>query len=365
MYIEYLECFYFRNIKHVRLNMKQEMIVVHGKNAQGKTNLLEALYFCATGKSFRQSSSQDMIHHDHEECKIKARFIRHKTRHEIEIFLKPQKRKIYIDGKILKNTTKLLDIVNVISFFPDDLYIIKGSPEKRRHFLDRSIANHKPEFIRASIAYYKTLKSRNALLKEQNTLYNLLDVYDEQLILHGAIIHKYRLNIIHALKPLVEKYFGQIMNWEGNIDLELESGLGSDYEENMDYEQSYRKALKKNLVQDQRRKITSLGPHRSDINIKIDGFSARQFASQGQQRALVLSLKLAELIYLSTYLDVPPILLLDDVASELDKKRISLLFKIIQEFNSQIWISTSQKDLLPISESTTFMQMENGKLNIL
>src|SRR5690606_1495862 len=148
-------------------------------NAQGKTNLLEALYVAATGKSFRHARSADLIQHAATTATVQARFQRHGVRHEIEAVFSGRQRQLRIDGRNLRQRTKLLELVNVVAFFPDDLRIVKGSPEERRSFLDRALANHRADFVDATVAYLKALRSRNVLLKQERAPERaLLEVYE-------------------------------------------------------------------------------------------------------------------------------------------------------------------------------------------
>ena len=365
MHIESLEATHFRNLAPLKLSLSPRTVVVEGGNANGKTNLLEALYVCVTGRSFRNATSRQLIQHGREEGRIKSRFFRQGVRHEIEICLTPKRRGVKVDGRGLRKASALLELVNVVAFFPDDLRIAKGSPEERRRFLDRTVANYTPKFVDAAIAYQKVLKSRNALLKDQRRIDPiLLETYDEQLITHGAILYRSRIQTLEALAPEAVQSFEQIMQSESSLSFGLISGLSIDgVIDPNEFKEAFAESLKQSLSRDKARGTTSVGPHRGDLKMVLDGQDARIFASQGQQRALVLALKLAEVRHLTTRLQCAPILLLDDVSSELDIERTKFLFEAIEQIQTQVWISTTGAAPLPFGADTQILSIKNGVLS--
>lgn len=364
MFIEHLEARNFRNLDYLSLRLSPDRVQIVGPNAQGKTNLLEALYVCATGRSFRKASSKDLLKHEAQSGIIRATLIRQNVRHEVEVILTPKRRGVRVDNRVVKLASKLLELINVVAFFPDDLRIAKGSPEERRRFLDRSVANYQPTFVEAAIAYAKTLKSRNALLKSSSRPDPILiETYDDQLIAHGSVIHAGRVDLLEELKPIARTQFETIMQVGTHGHFQLKSGVtGADAVSGASFEDSFRQALIDNRDRDIRTSRTNTGPHRADLLMEVDGKDARQFASQGQQRALVLSLKLAEVIRLKERLGCPPILLLDDVSSELDTERTRLLFDVIDEVAGQVWVSSTGAAALPISTKTQVLNIKNGQI---
>lgn len=365
MFIEHLEARNFRNLDYLSLRLSPHRVQIVGSNAQGKTNLLEALYVCATGRSFRKASSADLLKHETQSGIIRATLIRQNVRHEVEVVLTPKRRGVRVDNRVVKLASKLLELINVVAFFPDDLRIAKGSPEERRRFLDRSVANYEPSFVEAAIAYAKTLKSRNALLKSSGRPDPLLlETYDDQLITHGSIIHASRVELLEELRPIARTQFELIMEAGTRGHFQLKSGVsGADAISGDNFKDTFRQALLDNRERDTRTSRTNVGPHRADLLMEVDGRDARQFASQGQQRALVLSLKLAEVIRLKQRLGCPPILLLDDVSSELDTERTRLLFDVIDEVAGQVWVSSTGAAALPLSAKTQVLSIKNGQIS--
>ena len=364
MFIEHLEARNFRNLEYLSLRLSPKRVQVIGRNAQGKTNLLEALYVCATGRSFRKASSADLLQHEAQSGIIRATLIRQDVRHEVEVILTPKRRGVKVDNRVVKLASKLLELINVVAFFPDDLRIAKGSPEERRRFLDRSVANYQPSFVEAAIAYGKTLKSRNALLKSPGRPDPiLLETYDEQLIAHGHVIHEARVELLEELKPIARAQFESIMEAGTEGKFSLKSGVsGADDARGDDFKNAFHQVLIQNRERDIRTRRTNAGPHRADLLMEVDGKDARQFASQGQQRALVLALKLAEVIRLKERLGCAPILLLDDVSSELDTERTRLLFDVIDNVAGQVWVSSTGAASLPINEETQVLTIKNGQI---
>jgi DNA replication and repair protein RecF len=358
MHIERLRTYNFRNLQRIEVNLDHHMVLIRGPNAQGKTNILEALYLCATGKSFRRAPSKELIRHGEDEGWVEADFVREEVRHKIRVNLGSNGRGVIVDDRLLRKSSKLLELINVVAFFPDDLRLVKGSPEERRRFLDRAVANQYTEFVDASLSYQKALRSRNALLKKGTSDARLIDVFDEALINYGLVIHRCRQKAIENLRQPVKDIFSSIMGEDSVLRVELKSGIAG---EAVDIDaDSYQQALKESFEMDRRRGITHRGPHRGDLILLLNGLSAQRFASQGQQRSIVLSLKIAEVCELKERLGCSPILLLDDVSSELDSKRCEMFFALVESLGSQVWVSTTGATQLPISKNVPVLEIEEG-----
>lgn len=360
MHIEHLEVRNFRNLRSLSVDLPAGPVLFRGANAQGKTNILEALYVVATGKSFRSARPAELISHGELSAQLRARVQRQGVRHEVEVDIVESRRHVRVDGRNLAAVSGLLELVNVVAFFPDDLRIIKGSPEERRSFLDRSIANHRPDFVEATRAYQHALKARNALLKADTFDRKLLAVYTPQLVRYGEQITQARREALAALEGDACHLFQQVMGSMWRAEFRLTSGVPND--EGV-FADAFERALQASLERDRASGITHAGPHRADLLVTLDGQPARQYASQGQQRALVLSLKLAEVRLLQRLLGGPPVLLLDDVSSELDAERTRQLFLEIVGLGAQVWISTTGAAPLPLPNATPTFQVEAGEIN--
>lgn len=360
MYIERLKLSAFRNLRSLDLSLSPRTVLVRGNNAQGKTNLLEALYVCATGRSFRSGSPGEMIQRGESRASAEASFVRQGVRHAVEVVLEPGRRKIRIDDKALSRASRLLTLVNVIAFFPDDLRIVKGSPEERRRFLDRMVANQRPELVDVTLKYLRVLRSRNSLLRRGGVLDpKLLDTYDEQLVSFGVELHRHRSEGLADVAPVAAEIFAEIMP-RTSLRLTLLPGLARGDQDS--FAEAFRDGLKARRQVDRQRGMTTLGPHRADVRFDIDDIDARTYASQGQQRTAVLALKLAEVRRLRERLDSAPILLLDDVSSELDAERTSLLFDAIRGMEGQVWVSTTGAADLPVTEESQVLAIDQGRV---
>jgi DNA replication and repair protein RecF len=363
MRIERLEARHFRNLAPVDLALEARTTVLRGPNAQGKTNILEALYVCATGRSFRNASPRDLIAHDELRSRLAARFERQGVRHDVEVVVDEKRRAMNVDGRSLTRTSRLLQLVNVVAFFPDDLRIAKGSPEDRRRFLDRAVGNYRADFVDAASAYAKVLKSRNALLRADKAPDQaMLGVYDEQLVQHGRVMQSSREAALRELVPTAQKYFAEIMQQDMVMTIELDPGLDG-ASAVADFASLFTEKLRSSYPRDRARGTTSVGPHRADLLMQIQNRDVRSFASQGQQRAVVLALKLAEVETLGRMLETTPILLLDDVSSELDRERSRLLFETINTLGCQTLVSTTGATELPFAAETHVVDVRAGVLS--
>lgn len=372
MRIESLSARAFRNLTDIAIRPEAPCVVLEGNNGAGKTNILEALYLCATGRSFRRASAQDMVQEGGSQARCEALLQRQEVRHTVTVDLRPHgnmggvRQRLTVDDRYLRQSSQLLTWVNVVAFFPDDLHIVKGSPEERRRFFDRSVAGGQPEFVEATLSYHRALKARNTLLRaSQAPDRHQLAAYNAQLVQYGTRIHEARAQALAAMDAAAQGYFGELMG-RHVLGLALRSGVppfdarpaGSDG----GFAEVFAQALSQSYPRDRARGMTCIGPHRSDLAFAIDGQPARSHASQGQQRALVLALKLAELSTVATRLGTAPILLLDDVSSELDTGRTKLLFALLATLGSQVWLSTTGSVALPIMTATQTLKIAAGSI---
>lgn len=316
MRIEHLSLQNFRNYEHAELNFKEGVNLLYGDNAQGKTNLLEALYVAATTRSFRGAKDREMIRWNSDSAHIGVILRKDEVPHKIDMHLEPGKRKAAaIDGLPIKRSGELLGMLHTVSFSPDDLDMVKEGPEKRRHFLDMELCQLDKLYLSRLSDYNKALSQRNALLKQlgnDRDLLSTLSVWDEQLCKLAEYVITERAAFIEELGPILEEKHGILSKGKET--------LGITYEPNVNAADMKERILK-NRERDFYLKTTSVGPHRDDISFQIDGKDVRTYGSQGQQRTVVLALKLAEIEIVKKKINDLPILLLDDVLSELDRNR--------------------------------------------
>ncbi|SEQ15829.1 DNA replication and repair protein RecF [Lachnospiraceae bacterium RM5] len=333
MIIKSLSLENYRNYDHLDIDFKDKTNILYGDNAQGKTNILESIYMCSHGKSHRNSKDKEIIKIGKNECHIKLDILKKDIPYRIDIHLRKSKTKgIAINRMPLKKISELFGIANFILFSPEDLNIIKNGPSERRKFLNIELCMLNSLYVNSLINYNKVLNQRNTLLKElrfndSKELYDTLDIWDEQLIKFGKDIIREREKFIVQLKPIIESIHKNISGGKENLNIE--------YEKNTSVE-SFEKDIKQSRKKDIQYKMTLKGPHRDDIGFYINGLDIRKYGSQGQQRSGALSLKLSEIELIKKLTNDNPVLLLDDVMSELDSKRQNNLLESINDIQTII-----------------------------
>lgn len=331
MYIESMELKDFRNYELLSLKFDKGTNIFYGDNAQGKTNILEAVYLCGTTKSHRGSKDREMIRFHENESHIKLRVNKGGISHRIDMHLKKNKAKgIAIDGIPIRKAKELLGIVNIVFFSPEDLNIIKNGPGERRRFLDSELCQLSKIYLSDLFHYNHILNQRNKLLKDiaqKESLKSTLDIWDEQLVHYGTSVIQSRREFIREMNEVIREIHSSITGGKEQIELI--------YEPNVE-EENFSEMLLKNREKDFKFKNTSSGPHRDDMCVKINHIDIRKYGSQGQQRTAALSLKLSEIHLVERKIKDVPILLLDDVLSELDVNRQNYLLESIKNIQTMI-----------------------------
>ncbi|MBQ5851106.1 MAG: DNA replication/repair protein RecF [Lachnospiraceae bacterium] len=347
MYITSLHIDGYRNLKSQVYAPSKGCNVILGANAQGKTNLLEAIYYCSFGKSHRQNTDDGLICDNAKYAALKCYYLRGELHHDIRVYLCEKQKKIGVDGSGIKKRNELIGKMPVIMFCPDDLNIVKGGPGERRKYIDRGLSQIYPKYFESLSRYYTVLKNRNADLKTGG---KSIEAWDEQLSRYGVIINNFRLKYLEDISKMVAGIHRYMV-------IKEIIALSINPDERLFEEESYMKALYDSRKRDLKFGVTSLGPHKDDLKIQILGKDAKMFGSQGQQRTIALSMKLAELKYMEKMIGDSPILLLDDVMSELDKTRQSRLMSQIEGLQS--FITTTHMELAHKGEIYT---MRKGSL---
>lgn len=331
MKIESLTIKNFRNYEKLRVKFDDEVNVFIGKNAQGKTNLLESIFYCCIGKSFKSCKDKDLIKWGEEDAYINLVAKKKYRDCKIEIKLnKTQKKKVSINDIAIRKIGELIGEVNIVFFSPQELKLVKESPEERRKFMDIDISQNNKRYFYQLGRYEKILANRNKLLKNSQNLETVketIDIWNRALIASAKIIAFERQKFIKQIIPYAQKAHTYISGGKETLDLMYKCGCAVELDEN--FEINMDKILKKNLEKDFKRGYTSVGTHRDDIDIYLNGVEVKNYGSQGQQRTVALSLKLAELENMKDINGEYPILLLDDVFSELDLDRQKRLLKFV------------------------------------
>lgn len=331
MYIKSIQLQDFRNYESLNVNFSEGINILYGDNAQGKTNLLEAIFMAATTKSYRGSKEKEVIRMTKDEAHIRLVMNKAENDRRIDMHLKKNNSKgVAIDGLRISKSSELYGLLHVISFSPEDLAIVKSGPSERRRFLDMELCQLDRLYIRDLYNYNKTLVQRNNLLKQldrDKSLIDTISVWDESLAGYGVNIIKRRRAFIEEIKNLLREKHAKISGGLENLLIEYKPNTEED---------NFREKLKTSLERDMFLKATSAGPHKDDINFYINGDNVRSFGSQGQQRSTALSLKLAEIELVKKTIGDSPVLLLDDVLSELDRNRQMALLNETEEVQTFI-----------------------------
>lgn len=319
----------FRNYDFLNINFDDDTNIIYGDNAQGKTNILEAIYVAATTKSHRSSKDREMISFNEDESHIKAIIEKNGTNYRIDMHIKKNKSKgIAINGIPIKKASELFGIINIVFFSPEDLNIIKEGPAARRRFIDMELSQIDKIYLSDITNYNRILIQRNKLLKDlyfRDDIKDTLDVWDMQLEKYGKSIIERRKAFIKDLNEIINGIHYKLSGGKENLVIE--------YEPNVESEE-FEKQLKYSREKDLKTKVTNIGPHKDDICFKINENDVRKFGSQGQQRTSALSLKLSEIELVKNVIHDNPILLLDDVLSELDSKRQNYLLDSINDIQT-------------------------------
>lgn len=326
MYIESMKLSNFRNYETLEINFDRGTNILYGDNAQGKTNILEAVYLSSTSKSHRGSRDREIIRFGCEEAHIRTAVKKSDLSYKIDMHLRKNKSKgVAINGIPIRKARELLGVVNVVFFSPEDLNIIKNGPGERRRFIDYELCQLDSIYISDLAAYNHLLNQRNVLLKDfylKSDSKNILEILDEQIADYGSRIIKKRRDFLKELYLLAERIHENLTGGMEKISLLYEPNTEEKY---------LLKTFEKNREKDIRLKITSAGPQRDDFCVKINGIDIRRYGSQGQQRTAALSLKLSEIYLVRKKTGEAPVLLLDDVLSELDSSRQNYLLENIKD----------------------------------
>lgn len=331
MIIKSLELENFRNYDSLILNFDEGTNILYGDNAQGKTNVLEAIYVSATTKSHKGSKDKEIINFDKEEAHIRTFLSKGDMDYRVDMHLRKSKSKgIAINGQKLKKAAELLGLLNVVFFSPEDLSIIKDGPSGRRSFVDMELCQLDKYYLYNLNQYNKIINQRNKLLKDfyfNPDLKDTITVWDSQLVSYGKQMIEARIKFVDQLNVIIEQIHKNLSGGKENLKITYEPDVTCE---------DFERKLSMNMERDIKLKFTSVGPHRDDFGFMVNDIDIRKFGSQGQQRTAALSLKLAEIELVKLITKDNPILLLDDVLSELDSNRQNYLLNSIGDIQTII-----------------------------
>ena len=352
-----------RNLHPVRLEPRDRFNVFVGDNGQGKTNLLEAIFVVAALRSFRTSRLADLIAFERSEARLGARVVKDDLVRVYEVELAPGSRKVRLDGKAARPLARYFGAFNVVVFTPEDLALPRGAPGDRRRFLDRGVFNLEPAYLATATDYDKVLRTRNSVLRQAaqgalggRQVEELLAVYDAQLARYAVEIIAARTRFLETLSPELSAAFAAITRTGLAARAAYTSRLAGEPAAAIEAQ------LRAGRARDLAAQSTQLGPHRDDVRLELDGREAGSFASQGQLRAIMLAWKTAELAVLGRMHGDLPILLLDDVSSELDPSRNEYLFEHLAQLAGQCFITTTDAAHVRIRDERADYRIKSGRI---
>lgn len=353
----------WRNIEEGGVRLGPRANVFFGANGQGKTNFIEAAYFAFTLKTLRASRLEQLVRWGQAGARIEAEVEVGGLERRIGVRIEGGRRALTIDGKPARRDAPALARAGVILFLPEDLLLPRGSPSERRLFLDRAAFSLERVYGREAAAYQRVLRSRNSVLKEPRPNSALLETYDQGLARWGARLVMRRRAVAAALIPRVRDLFA-VMHGDLVATIRYTSGDEIDaVSTEADVERVLIEQLSKRRQVDLQRGHSSCGPHGDDLEMTLAGRPAREHASQGQLRSLVLALKLAERANLNEVLGEPPLLLLDDVASELDERRRTMLFETVASLPGQTLVTVTERGQLPRLPQQVDFEVQTGAVS--
>jgi len=352
-----------RNLGPLQLEPRERFNVFSGDNGQGKTNLLEAIFVIAALRSFRTSRLADVVAFGAERARLGARVRKDDLVRVYEVEVAPGTRKVMLDGKAVRPLARYFGGFNVVVFTPEDLALPRGSPADRRRFLDRGVFNLRPDYLATAQDYERVLKTRNTVLRQagdgaidRRRLEDLLAVYDPQLARLGAQVSAARQAFVSVVQDELAAAFAAITRTEhrATVRYALRAAAAS--------EDALLAALLAARAKDLATRATQVGPHRDDLAFELDGREAGAYASQGQLRAIMLAWKTAELAVLARAHGDSPILLLDDVSSELDPQRNEYLFDHLAGLAGQCFITTTHPGHVLLRQHRADYRIASGQI---
>lgn len=324
MVIKSLEGKDFRNYENLSLTFGDGVNIFYGDNAQGKTNILEAIYLMGTTKSHRGSRDVEMIRFGEQEAHLRMKLEKQEVSHQIDMHLRKSKGKgVAIDSNVIRKSADIIGFTNMVFFSPEDLNIVKNSPKERRRFLDMELCQLHKAYLYAFTSYRKVLQQRNSILKQAYYRKDILDtlgIWDEKLVEYGTSLISARNSFVEELREEAGRMHSHLSGGREELEVLYQPSVTAE-----DFEKRLKLSREKDLLRCQ----TSVGPHKDDLVLKVQGIDLKRFGSQGQQRTAALSLKLSEIALVKKKIKDNPVLLLDDVLSELDRSRQAHLLENI------------------------------------
>jgi DNA replication and repair protein RecF len=357
MFLERLSLKNYRNITDAAIDdIDKGINIIYGNNAAGKTNLLESINYISSGRSFRNAGDIRLIREGEKEASITAGYSSRYSRGKVEIrIIGEEKKSIRINSMPIRKMSELMGVMNSVVFYPDDLKTIKDSPGLRRRMIDVELCKIDPSYYSDLQNFNKVIKNKNILLKENEIDRALIDVYNEQISRYGIEIIRKRRDFVEKLNENSSDFYRNFNDINENLCIIYRSCIGDD-----DEQEDLRKKLDESYENEIKNRTSIIGPHREDLEILINGKDSKIFASQGQQRTAMLAIKVSFLYIAEKLTGERPILLLDDVFSELDHRRKKILVDVISGI--QVFITCTDIDNLELEKNPRLIRVEEGKV---
>ena len=358
MIVDVIELSNFRNYQKLKINFSPNINIICGKNGSGKTNIVEAIYVLGLTKSFRNIQEKNLILKNKNLAKIKG-VIKSKSKNKYEIQISKEGKKVLINGNGVNLLSNYISNIPIIVFNPDDLRLLKDTPIIRRKFLNIELSFYNKEYLKNVACYNKLLKQRNSYLKQSfinsNCSTDYLNILTEKLYDYGLMIYEERVNFLNYINENINKYYSKITK-TGTISLKYTSNFNKEKSKMLE---SYKQYYKKEMTFGK----TLLGIHLDDIEFYLDSNKVKEWASEGQLKNIIVSLKLVELQLLKEKNGYNPILILDDIFSELDKEKINDIMKLLP-LSGQVFITTTELSKIKksIKDNSKIFRVINGKV---
>lgn len=335
MHLAHLRLRDFRNYPRLDVDLTPGFHMLIGDNAQGKSNFLESIYLLTTLRSFRGAAGAQMVRHDQSGYFVGAQVVG-QGGDEIKLYWSSAKRQIAVNGRNVRRLSEFLGVLRAVVFCTEDLQLVKGAASRRRRFIDLLLSQTAPAYLPLLQRYSRTLRSRNALLKQRPIDENSLESFTAELIAAGNELMKCRKDLLPRLSPLARLAYRRISNDQEDLRLDHQPTVKIDFAVELARSSARERSLRTTVV----------GPHRDDIRFSLNGRPASQFASEGQKRSIAIALKMAQAEYLTGIHGTPPVLLIDDVMGELDAKRRAGFLPLLQKAHqsrSQVFITVTEE----------------------
>ncbi len=362
MLIRHIQVSSYRNLERQTVEFADGINLFVGDNGHGKTNILEAVHLLATLRSFRNASTSDLIRHGEKDAQVNGLVVSENVPVQLKLVMNKGGRRLWIGGNAVRGIKDYLGRLRVVAFTPDDLAMVKGGPSVRRSFLDRAVFLFRPDHLRVVKEFNTSLKARNRLLKSMQPVdRDVLDSFSQKMAEYGAKVTEVRREILNKISGFATSILTEVGGGKELLGLDFKPGWQTEGAGTAD---ALLQQLNSHLEQDLRRKQTSLGPQQDDFEVLHASMPARKFASQGQQRSCALALLLSVVQAVISEGDERPVILLDDVSSELDAVRRDKLFYQILQIGSQVLVTTTDENLVSgLSENISKRyRVANGKI---